>query len=117
MSTFACESEGIFRITANGTRTRLCPPIAVVGSEADPERPLGRLVHLCWATHADATWHEMKLPSSVVARAALLEGVLATTSWFPEDDAWHDFICSIAIDHLTDDGAAAFDDMALAAAG
>ena len=111
MSTYSCEATGIFRLDDTGP-VHLCPPIVVLGSRPDPERPAGQLIHLAWAERAEGEWHEALLPTQLVANDATLEAILAPTGWRPNDQRWHEFIVESAIDHLS--GATA---PALAAAG
>jgi hypothetical protein len=100
MSTYSCEPVGIFRLDAEGP-VFLCPPIVVLGSQEDPERPAGKVIHIAWAERAEAEWHEAMLPTGMVANAAALEAILAPTGWVPVDMHWHDFIVTSAIDHLS----------------
>jgi hypothetical protein len=100
MSTYSCESVGIFRLDAEGP-VHLCPPIVVLGSSPDPERPAGKLIHVAWAECAEGEWHEALLPTPLVANDATLEAILAPTGWRPLDERWHEFIVESAIEHLS----------------
>jgi len=112
MSTYSCEPTGIFRLDPAGP-VHLCPPIVVLGSSPDPERPAGKLIHVAWtAERADGEWHEALLPTPLVANDATLEAILAPSGWRPIDMRWHEFIVESAIEHLSGSDAPA-----LAAAG
>ncbi len=100
MSTFSCESQGIFRQDPSGP-VLLCPPIVVTGASEDPMRPAGKLIHVAWATRVDGEWHEAALPTALVANDATLEAILAPTGWKPLDERWHEFIVASAIEHIS----------------
>ncbi len=101
MTSYTCLDTGIHRIERDGTLTRLCPPIAVLGATADPERPAGMRLHLAWSDHASTgTWRELLIPTPLVANAATMEAILAAEGWRPCAEGWHDAVCAAALPHV-----------------